>query len=51
MLADALGENEWLFDIGVAVVLCCIYVTISRLFFPNEKERAYVLSVRSTIVV
>jgi hypothetical protein len=47
MLVEALGDNEWLFDVAVAVVLSCAYLTISRLFFPNEKERAYVVSVRS----
>ena len=50
MLAEVLGDQEWLFDVAVAILLCFIYVTISRLFFPNEKERAYVVSVRATIV-
>jgi hypothetical protein len=39
--------KEWIFDATVATTACLMYLVLARLFFPNEKERAYILSVSS----
>ena len=48
MLSLDIGNNEWIFDAAIATAACLIYFVLARLFFPNEKERAYILSVSSS---